>query len=292
MADDGVAEKKTPGEKSSLAKKDGEDSAFSLVTVDDDVFMRFPIANTSVADHLRNIRNMPMREDDIVIAAFPKCGTHWMWEVTQMLTKGKAEHDCRPKEMVMLEFNPMEDFESVPSPRVINSHLFPRHLPKEVVTKRSRVVNVIRNPKDAAVSMYFHLLQMKGFQGIGVPDFARGFLHGGISPGSYFDYFAHIKEMTQWQREHPEVPVINIYYEDAKKDLVKCVRQLAEFLKVDASDQLCGDIADQCSFNKLKQADETVKVKDKSPAKEQFKDGSMSMFRKGEFTLTETKAGT
>ncbi|KAK7087483.1 sulfotransferase 6B1-like [Littorina saxatilis] len=283
MADDGAAEKKTPGEKSSPAEKDGEDSPFNFVTVDGDVFMRFPIANMSVADHVRSIRNMPMREDDIVIAAFPKCGTHWMWEVTQMLAKGKAEHDSRPKQMVMVEFTPVEDFEPVPSPRVINTHLFPRQLSRELVTKRSRVVHVIRNPKDVAVSMYFHLLQMKGFQDDGVLDLARGFLHGGISPGSFLDYFAYMKEMTQWQREHPEVPVINIYYEDAKKDLVKCVRQLAEFLKVDASDQLCEDIADQCSFKKLKQADETVKVKDKAPDNPIFKDGSLKkMFRKGE----------
>ncbi|XP_070204183.1 sulfotransferase 1A1-like isoform X2 [Littorina saxatilis] len=282
MADDGAAQKKTPGEKSSPAEKDSEDSPLRLVTVDGDVFMRFPITNMSIADHVRSIRNMPMREDDIVIAAFPKCGTHWIWEVTQMLTKGKAEHDPLPKEMVMVEFNPVEVLEPVPSPRVINSHLFLRQLSKEVVTKRSRIIHVIRNPKDVAVSLYFHMLQIKGFKDDGVLDLAKGFLHGGISPGSYFDYFAYMKEMTQWQREHPEVPVINIYYEDVKKDPVKCVRQLAEFLKVDASDQLCEDIADQCSFKKLKQADETVKVKDTTPDRHIFKGGVSKLYRKGE----------
>ena len=39
-----------------------------------------------------------------------------------------------------------------------------------------------------------------------------------IMPGSfYFDYFTYMQEMMTWQREHPEVPVINIYFEDVKK---------------------------------------------------------------------------
>ena len=31
------------------------------------------------------------------------------------------------------------------------------------------------------------------------------------------DYFAYMQEMMTWQREHPEVPAINIYYEDVHK---------------------------------------------------------------------------
>ena len=31
------------------------------------------------------------------------------------------------------------------------------------------------------------------------------------------DYFSYMHEMMRWQTAHPEVPLINIYYEDVKK---------------------------------------------------------------------------
>lgn len=253
------------------------------VEVDGDHFPRFPV-KIPVEQHVRNLRRMPMREDDIIIAAFPKCGTHWIWEVAQMLISGKAEHDLRSKEEVMMEFVEVENFHSLPSPRVINSHLFLRQLSTDVVTKKPRVIHVIRNPKDVAVSYFFHITQMKGFETLeesGINEFARTFLQGGLRPGSFFDYFAYLREMRAFLQQHPDVPAIIIYYEDAKEDPVRCVRQLADFLQVEASDQLCAAIADQCSFGKLKQADEITKVK-KPIDNFMFKAGQSKLFRKGE----------
>ena len=45
-----------------------------------------------------------------------------------MLTSGKAEYESRAKEHLMLEFIDAERFVSMPSPRIINSHLSLRYL--------------------------------------------------------------------------------------------------------------------------------------------------------------------
>ena len=63
------------------------------------------------------------------------------------------------------------------------------------------------------------------------------------------------------------------------QDPVQCVRQLAQFLKVEASQQLCEAIADRCSFSKLKQADQSLK--DDIHVKDAFKDGAPKLYRKG-----------
>lgn len=267
---------KTANENTSLLNR--------FIEVDGDIFPTFP-GKIPVADHVRNLRAMSMREDDIIIAAFPKCGTHWIWEVTQMLVSGKAEYDTRPKEEVMMEFVEVEHFELLTSPRVINSHLFLRQLSREIATKKPRIINVIRNPKDTAVSTYFHLIQMKGFETVekmGFIEFGKMFLKGGFAPGSFVDYFSYMTQMATFLREHPDIPVVTIYFEDAKEDPVKCVRQLAEFLQVDASERLCAEVAVQCSFHKLKEADETTKVKKQSNTEQMFKTGKAKLFRKGE----------
>lgn len=39
----------------------------------------------------------------------------------------------------------------------------------------------------------------------------------GRLPGTHLDYFQYMTEMDLWQREHPEVPVINISFEECKR---------------------------------------------------------------------------
>ena len=58
---------------------------------------------------------------------------------------------------------------------------------------------------------------------------------------------------------------------------METVRRLAQFLGVEASDQLCQDIADACSFQKMKQAD-----KDKTLPQGTIFPMELQMYRKCE----------
>ena len=58
---------------------------------------------------------------------------------------------------------------------------------------------------------------------------------------------------------------------------METVRRLAQFLGVEASDQLCQDIADACSFQKMKQAD-----KDKTLPEGTIFPMDQQIYRKGE----------
>ena len=65
------------------------------------------------------------------------------------------------------------------------------------------------------------------------------------------------------------------------KHPVETVRRLAQFLGVEASDQLCQDIADACSFQKMKQAD-----KDKTLPEGTIFPMDQQIYRKGEIVPT------
>ena len=45
------------------------------------------------------------------------------------------------------------------------------------------MIHVMRNPKDIAVSLYHHLIQMKGFKDRGFFSNTEMFLNGGLLPG-------------------------------------------------------------------------------------------------------------
>lgn len=74
-----------------------------------------------------------------------------------MLRRGNAEYETKTKEAVFLDFQPPEVVDSIPSPRVLNSHYPCKLIPRGIFQKKNKIVHVIRNPKDVFVSLYYHL---------------------------------------------------------------------------------------------------------------------------------------
>ena len=84
-------------------------------------------------------------------------GTHWVWEIIVMLLKGSAEYHPLTREHAFLDIiDDLSSLDSLPSPRVFNTHVPYRWLPREHFKAGRKFVNVIRNPKDVAVSWYCH----------------------------------------------------------------------------------------------------------------------------------------
>jgi hypothetical protein len=92
---------------------------------------------------------------------FIYAGTHWVWEIITMILKGKAEYEKRPKEVYMLEFQPVEKLSEEKRPRIFNTHLFPNEVPTASLEGKGKSLFLVRNPKDVVVSYYHHLRNMK-----------------------------------------------------------------------------------------------------------------------------------
>ena len=93
-------------------------------------------------------------------------GSHWMWEMVHMLLKGKAEHCRTPKERLMLSFTTQEFFDTLDPPRVFNNHVPFAGLPAAIRGghNRCKMVYLLRNPKDVAVSFYHQIKSQTDFQ--------------------------------------------------------------------------------------------------------------------------------
>ena len=72
-----------------------------------------------------------------------------------MLVSGKLElskpHDTDNN---LFEARPFNDFEELASPRLLSSHLCRGLMPKSIFEQGNKVVVLMRNPRDTAVSMY------------------------------------------------------------------------------------------------------------------------------------------
>ncbi|OWF36360.1 sulfotransferase 1C4-like isoform X1 [Mizuhopecten yessoensis] len=202
--------------------------------------------------HFPLLRDMQIRDDDILLCAYMKAGTHWVWEIIAMLTGQSTEYAAGPKEDTMIEFRSVEKLDALPSPRILNTHIRFNNIPKGLIERKCRIVFVVRNPKDIAVSMYNHI-SAKGsafaYKG-SFDDFLSLFMSDVVPHNAWPGY------MTGWETDfalHPDVPRHIIYYEDLKQNPVHEVKMLASYLNVTCTDSFIDEIVDKCSFAKLKE---------------------------------------
>ncbi|XP_071093769.1 sulfotransferase 1C2-like isoform X3 [Haliotis cracherodii] len=250
--------------------------------INDGVLRRVGTTPEDDMEMIRNVQKLELRDDDVLIAAYPKCGTHWLWEIVTMLRAGNSEYHNKPKEIAMLGMPKYERADELPSPRVLNSHLYLRHLPEKLVEKRIKTIFIMRNPKDVSVSYYHHvngLKQSLGFEGT-YSEYLDLFLVGKVSSGCYFDY---LKDWQQVKQDNPDLPILTLFYENLKKDTVENIKKVAEFIGESVTEELCEQIAEACSFKNLKVA--ATDVKEELPngnRSEVWKEGHEGMYRKGE----------
>lgn len=74
-----------------------------------------------------------------------------------MLVNKTAELEKSAKSNTMLEALPdLSIIESLPSPRIIDTHFQFQYLPQKHIENRCKIVHMMRNPKDVMVSLYHH----------------------------------------------------------------------------------------------------------------------------------------
>ena len=129
----------------------------------------------SYIDHHHLVYNMKLRDDDVWVVTFPKCGTTWTQEVTWNILNGVSIEQISEAMETRSPFidQPMitsfslykaeqyfAELESRCSPRTIKTH-YPFTLLPPGLLDTCKVIFVCRNVKDVCVSYFHHETLMK-----------------------------------------------------------------------------------------------------------------------------------
>ncbi|KAL3841825.1 hypothetical protein ACJMK2_019924 [Sinanodonta woodiana] len=245
-------------------------------------FIQHLVPGGNILEHLDMIKNMAIQDDDIMLCTYPKSGTHWIWEIVSMLLKGKAEYEKKVKETAMLEFGSKDELKSIRSPRIFNTHLPVRMLPREITEKKKKIIHVQRNPKDVVVSLYNHIkaAMLGGDRSSSATmgtfsDMFPLLVSGGINN----QWHVYVEELEKFTIDNPDYPILTLNYEDMKEDPKREIIKVANFLGIHYTPELIDDVQDKCDFENLKKANEDIKD---DITKKLSKDGKQFMYRKGQ----------
>ncbi|XP_071973529.1 sulfotransferase 2B1-like [Engystomops pustulosus] len=198
---------------------------------------------------LQYAQEFPFREEDVVIVTYPKSGTTWMQEIlTLIYSKGdptiatSVPNWVRAPWLEHIYFK--DNIKDEEGPRFITSHLPSDILAPALQKSKAKVIYIMRNPKDVAVSFYYFHKMAKFLPDVtSFPEFLKLFLEGQVYYGSWFD---HVKG---WYSQKNNLDIFYIRYEDMCKDLRRSIKKLCGFLGCPMYSEEVNKIEQNCKFD-------------------------------------------
>ncbi|XP_070498419.1 luciferin sulfotransferase-like [Chironomus tepperi] len=204
------------------------------------------------------IKNMEIFEDDVWVVTYPKCGTTWTQEMIWMLNNN-LDYETASKIVLeqrypflevssILKGYPTDKVEickNLTRPRHIKSHLPYFLLPDQLWTVKPKIIYVVRNPKDTALSWYYHHKHLHGYTGT-KEELMEAFVKDLMLYSPMND---HILDF--WKiRNAPNI--LFLYYEDMKRNLDQEVKKAMKFLNKNYSQDEIDKLCIHLSFNSIR----------------------------------------
>ncbi|KFU84657.1 Sulfotransferase 6B1, partial [Chaetura pelagica] len=142
----------------------------------------------------------------------------------------------------------LKRLKKLPSRRIILTHLPPHLLPKSIFQSKAKILVIIRNPKDTAVSYYHFYNNMPLLVSFTSWDeYFAAFMSGKLTWGSYIDH------LVEWNTYIDHENIMMISYEELKEDQVLGMKKIAAFFGFSLCEEDFSTIAKKTSFQAMKE---------------------------------------
>ncbi|XP_061692486.1 sulfotransferase 6B1 [Syngnathoides biaculeatus] len=202
-------------------------------------------------EHLSALEGVTAREDDILLAAYPKCGFNWMVGLLKKILTQATGRNIETNDPPLVEFfgpDVAEVMDGMASPRLLGTHMHPDNIPPSFYAKKTKMLVIFRNPKDTLVS-YYHFCNGNPVlpSAASWDAFYEDFLSGEVGWGSYFEH------AMAWEKKMDDPDVMIVTYEQLKQDLDDGVRRISSFLAAELTDDQVRLVSDGSTFAAMKE---------------------------------------
>ena len=227
-----------------------------------------------IADYLINRLIDPehsfrVEKEDVFLISYPKSGNTWMrFLLANILTDKKVNLVNLGKFIPDIYRDKRDDMDIEIEPKIFKTHSHFR-----AKYSKNKIIYLLRDPKDVAVSYYFYYKKTRKVE-ISFDDYLKKFLNSEI------DTFGNWAEnVGSWLgAKEGDNNFLVVRYEDMLVDLKKQLFRVLDFLDLEITDKKIEESIEKSDFKKL-QADE---IKNNSKI-EEFKktNKSVPFFRSG-----------
>ncbi|XP_065216903.1 luciferin sulfotransferase-like [Planococcus citri] len=222
-------------------------------------------------NEVEDLDNFEVYDDDIWVSSFPKSGTTWTQEmVSSILNEPESNKSKLAERFPFIDFNFLinkevrkhkdpefyeklmsvvsyENLAQRPRPRYIKTHLAFELLPSKLRHKdsKTKIIYVIRNPRDTCISLYHQKTAHRGFDGT-LEQFAELFIKDLVT---YGPYWKHV--LGYWNQRHRS-NILVLTYEEMKKDLPEVLVRVSEFLDKPLTAERINHLCHHLSFDTMK----------------------------------------
>ncbi|XP_032071071.1 sulfotransferase 6B1-like isoform X1 [Thamnophis elegans] len=237
------------------------------MTPDEKLFIHEGIVYPTITcnpEQFKALEAFQARSDDVVLAGYCKSGTNWVGQIVTDLvitSAKKYEPEKLDEKLLLAEFPYLEigdtekykRMDTYPSRRVMFTHLRPDRFPPSIFKNKAKVLMLIRNPKDVAVS-FFHF--SKNFSPTPPHDtfeeFFRALMIGKIPWGSYIEY------LCTWNKYIDKENVLPITYEEIKENPALGAKKISTFLELNLNEEDFQGVAERSTFKAMKEKSKTT----------------------------------
>lgn len=208
-------------------------------------------------------RKLTVFEDDIFLVSYPKSGNTWARFLISNLLYPDIEIDFASIQKLIPDIYLSSDKEilQVSRPRIIKSHEYfdPRY---------KKVIFIVRDPRDVAVSNYFHLLKYSlNNDETSLSQFTENFLRGVYYPVREINPIGSWGENTgSWLgAKKGGANLLFLRYEDFKINPTRQLHKIANFLSLSVSESDISNAIKNSSIERMRELE--LKQKDVWPNK-------------------------